>query len=198
MDEKTALAYAIAKGIAYQENGGKLGAPKAGKTGELKSIYQFTPGTWKQYAKDVLGDANAELTADNETKVVVHKVQKWLDEGRTAKQIASMWNAGEDDPDAWTGKFSNGNPSKGVNQKYGVPFDVPKYALGVEKYARDFYKKDFEPQMSGNVSQTTPIAPVQKAATTYKPPTPKAGALGGLIMTKLGASSEVPQQQTPQ
>lgn len=189
MDEKTALSYAIAKGIAYQENGGKLGPPRAGKTGELKSIYQFTPGTWKIYAKEVLNDPNAELTADNETKVVVHKVQKWLDQGRTAKQIASMWNAGEDDPDAWTGKFSNGNSSIGVNQKYGVRFNVPKYAQGVEKFAREFYKKDFEPQMGGKTPQSTPVQNVEKAAATYRPPSPQGGLFGGLLMTKLGASS---------
>lgn len=193
MDEKTALSYAIAKAIAYQENGGKLGAPKAGKTGELKSIYQFTPGTWKVYAKEVLGDPNAPLTADNETQVVVHKVQKWIDKGYNAKQIASMWNAGEDDPDAWSGKFSNGNPSKGVNQKYGVPFDVPKYAEGVHKYATEFYKKDFSPekQQPEQVYQSTPA---MSSAVSQTPVPKKNGLLGGLIMPKLGDASQ-PQTQ---
>lgn len=189
MDEKTALAYAIAKGIAYQENGGKLGAPRAGKTGELKSIYQFTPGTWKIYAKEALGDPNAPLTADNETKVVVHKVQKWLDKGYNVKQMASMWNAGEDDPDAYTGKFSNGNSSVGVNQKYGVPFNVPKYADGVANYSKQFYKKDFEPQMNGQqpVAQSATPLPVPKLP-TQRPlqPQQNSGLMGGLLMSKLG------------
>lgn len=149
MDEKTALAYAITRAIAYTENGGKPTTPKAGKTGELKSIFQFTPATWKNYAQQILGDPNAPLTADNETQVVVSKVQKWLDEGKTAKQIASMWNAGTGEPDAWTGKFSNGHPSVGVNKQYGVPFNVPAYANKVANYAKNFYQTDFAPQVTG-------------------------------------------------
>jgi hypothetical protein len=46
MDEKDMLANAITKAIATQENGGKidLDNSKAGGSGEMKSIFQFTPG----------------------------------------------------------------------------------------------------------------------------------------------------------
>lgn len=148
MDEKTALTYAITKALAYQENGGKIPKiPKAGKTGELASIFQFTPNTWKGDAKTYLGDANAQLTADNETTVMTKKVRKWIDEGYDVKQIASMHNAGIGEPNAYTGKFSTGNPSKGMNKKYNVPYDVPSYANSVSNYAKQFYTNDFKSQI---------------------------------------------------
>lgn len=154
MDEKTALTYAITKALAYQENGGKIPKkPVAGKTGEMASIFQFTPDTWKKQAGTFLGNANAPLTADNETEVMTKQVRKWIDDGYTAKQIASMHNAGVGEPNAFTGKFSNGAPSKGVNKKYNVPFNVPTYASSVENYAKQFYAKDFQPQ---TVSQASP------------------------------------------
>lgn len=194
MDEKTALSYAIARALAYQENGGKidLNNIRAGKTGELKSIYQFTPATWKNYAKEVLGDQNAELTPDNEVKVVVKKVGDWIDKGYNVKQIASVWNAGASEPDAFTGKFSNGRPSKGINKKYGVPYDVPKYADNVANYARDFYKTDFAPQVhSSPTAATTPQAPqAERKAPT---PTPKLnnGLMGSLVQFPMQSSTSL-------
>ena len=165
MDEKKALTYAITRAIAYTENGGKpdIKNPKAGKTGETKSIFQFEPETWKEDAKKILGDENAPITPDNETKVVTEKVSHWIDKGYNAKQIASMWNAGESEPDAYTGKFSTGKSSKGINTKYGVGYDVPGYAEKVANYAKQFYTQDLSkqiaptPQMQPTqVSQSTP------------------------------------------
>lgn len=150
MDEKTALAYAITKALAYTENGGKPTNPQAGKTGELKSIFQFTPGTWKNYSTQTLGK-EVPITPDNETHVVVSKVSKWLEQGYTAKQIASMWNAGEGEPDAYTGKFSNGYSSIGVNHKYGVGYNVPRYADTLSNYAKQFYKSDFQSQIKDSI-----------------------------------------------
>ena len=136
------LANAIVKAIGYTENGGKpdINNPKKGKTGEMASIFQFTPATWKNYAQQVLGDKNAPMNADNETYVVHKKVSGWLEKGYTPKQIASMWNAGTGEPDAYSGKFSDGSPSRGVNKKYGVKFDVPGYADKVDKYTNNFVK----------------------------------------------------------
>ena len=64
----------------------------------------------------------------------------WLEKGYTPKQIASIWNAGPGEPNAYTGKFSDGSPSRGVNKKYGVKFDVPSYADKVDKYVSEFTK----------------------------------------------------------
>lgn len=194
MDEKTALTYAIARALAYQENGGKpnLNKLKAGQSGELKSIYQFTPDTWKHDAQTYLGDSKAELTPDNETLVMTKKIGQWIDEGKTVKQMASIHNAGAGEPDAYTGTFSNGKPSIGVNS-YGIKFNVPKYADGVTEKAISFYKNELAPQaqQTTQVSQSTPKT---TQASNVKPN----GLLGGLTLTKLGASSsEVPTQNLP-
>lgn len=78
---------------------------------------------------------------DSETTVVTKRVKKWLDKGYSPPQIASMWNAGEGEPEAHTGKFSDGSPSVGMNKKYGVKFDVPSYSKKVDQYTKDAYKK---------------------------------------------------------
>lgn len=148
------LVNSIVKGIAYTENGGKpnLSSLKSGKTGEMKSIFQFTPDSWKRDAGEVLGNPNIPLNPDTETYVVRQKVKKWIQEGKTAKQIASMWNAGPGEPDAYTGKFSTGKSSTGVNKKYNVPFNVPDYANKVLKYSKQFYQ---ESNPSGQTNQMT-------------------------------------------
>lgn len=141
MDELTLLAQATTKALGYTENGGKpdINNPKAGKSGEAKSIFQFTPATWKAYSKQIIGKDNLPLTSDNETYVVNEKMKQLIKEGKTIKQIASIWNAGPGEQDAYTGKFSDGSSSVGVNKKYGVKFDVPSYANQVATYAKKFY-----------------------------------------------------------
>lgn len=148
MDEKELLANAITKAIAYQENGGKLNLnnPSAGKSGELKSIFQFTPDTWKAYSKQVTGRDDLPLNADHETYVVKEKVKKWIDEGRTTSEIASMWNAGEGKPNAYKENH------KGVN-KFGVAYDTPKYASGVLNYAKKFYEENVKKSQTNSPDQ---------------------------------------------
>lgn len=154
--EKQALIRSIIRAIAYAENGGKpnLDTPVAGKTGEMKSIFQFTPGTWKLYAKQVLGDENAPLNNDNEVNVVARKVEKWIDGGMTVGQIASMWNAGESKPNAYKENW------KGVNEKYGVSYDTPAYAKKVMDYAKTFLDEEEKsnPQSQAPIP-ATPIPP---------------------------------------
>jgi hypothetical protein len=143
---------AITKAIAYTENGGKpdLKNPKKGKTGETASIFQFEPATWKNDAQQVLGNPDAPLTPENETTVVDTKVKQWLQKGYTPQQIFSMWNAGVGEPDAYTGKFSDGTSSSGVNPKYGVAYSVPKYVDTAMSYL-----KEFNPSVQTSDSDTT-------------------------------------------
>ena len=139
MDEKDLLADSITKALAYTENGGKLDIsnPVAGKTGEMKSIFQFLPATWKSYSNEVYGK-DVPMDADSETYVVKSKVRKWIDEGKTAGQIASMWNAGEGRPNAykenWVGYHTNPDGSK-------VKYDTPAYAKKVIDYSKKFYEE---------------------------------------------------------
>ena len=135
-------AITLTRAIAYAEHGGKPPVvPPAGKTGELPSLFQYTPDTWKEVAAKYLGNANAELTSENEIEATYKRVKGWLDDNNTPAQIASMWNAGEGEPDAYTGQFSNGVSSirKGVAGKHD--FDVPGYANTVQKYAEQLWNE---------------------------------------------------------
>lgn len=143
MDEQELLANAITKGLAYQENGGKLDLNKtsAGKSGEMKSIFQFTPDTWKNYSKQVYGK-EVPLNNDNETYAVKQKVLGWIKEGKNTSQIASMWNAGEHHPDAYKENW------RGTNS-HGVHYDTPAYSQGVLKYAKQFYQEALQKSNGG-------------------------------------------------
>lgn len=147
MNENELLANAITKALAYQENGGKVNLNKtvAGKSGEMKSIFQFTPATWKQYSKQIFGH-EVPLNNDNETHVVQQKVLKWINEGKTTSQIASMWNAGESHPDAYKENW------RGTNS-HGVAYDTPAYATNVLNYATKFYKENTKQSQSPELEQ---------------------------------------------
>lgn len=133
------LTLAILKGIAYTENGGNvsLGNIRAGKSGELKSILQFEPATWKSDAKKVTGNAELELTPANEMLVahgiILPKVQKAIEDGKDpqtiAKEVGSDWNSGN--PNAYKENV------RGTN-KEGVSYDTPAYADKVARYATKF------------------------------------------------------------
>lgn len=158
--DKEKLALIITKALAYTENGGKPSTPKAGKSGELKSIFQFTPGTWKLYSQQVLGQP-APLTSEAEAYVVHKKVSDWINhleqEGVSEQEIplkiASMWNAGERKPDAYKQNW------KGTN-KFGVHYDTPAYAEKVANYVKEFSGES--PQLTQNTKpgmlQSQPIS----------------------------------------
>lgn len=155
--DKQLLADSVVKGIAYAENGGKpnLANLSAGKTGEMKSIFQYTPNTWKTDSEKYLGK-DTPISPDAETYVMRKKVTELMNKGYTARQIASMHNAGTGEPNAYTGKFSDGTPSVGVNKKYGVKFDVPSYANKVLAYSKQFYGENGKTQQ-GSSNQVTPV-----------------------------------------
>jgi len=107
-DKAIKLAMAIAKvesGGNYQAKGG------SGESG----AFQFMPSTWKGWAKQYLGDANAPLTKANQNQVAVKRVSDLLDKGYDERQVALSWNAGSP------------VEVKGVN-KYGVKYDSGAYA----------------------------------------------------------------------
>jgi len=140
------VAQALTKAIAYTEQGGApdINSPLQGKSGEMKSIFQYTPATWKHVSRQVFGEEKP-LTADNETYATQQRVKSWLDKGYKPAQILSMWNAGEGEPDAYSGKFGSntgthreGDASVGTNS-YGVRYDVPNYVKKGLGYAKQFY-----------------------------------------------------------
>lgn len=158
------LALAITKALAYTENGGKpsLNNEKAGKSGELKSIFQFEPATWKVYSKQVTGNDNLSLTPENEAAVAYGKVSQWVQqftkEGKNPQQVAtaigSLWNSGNSDPNV---------AGTGVN-KSGVKFDAPAYAKKVADYTTQFLgDTETKPMLASAQTGMTPgMLPQQK------------------------------------
>lgn len=108
----TNQASRIAQAIKQVESGGNYEA--RGASGE-SGAYQFMPGTWKQWAGEVLGNPNAPLTPENQDRVAQAKIEQWMNQGYNPEQIALMWNAGEP------------VRRKGVNSQ-GVPYDSGAYA----------------------------------------------------------------------
>lgn len=121
-------AVMLAKAIRQAESGGNFTAP--GKSGEY-GAYQYTEPTWQK--DSMAAGINVPLqqaTPQQQNQVAYTKIKSLKDKGYNIGQIASSWNAGEGEPNAYTGKFSNGSASTGTN-KYGVKFDVPAYAKSV-------------------------------------------------------------------
>lgn len=119
---------AAAKAIRQTESGGNFTV--RGKSGEF-GAYQFTPDTWNAIAPKYGVAASLEQASpEDQNKVAYMSIKEMKDSGFNMGQVASTWNAGVGEKDAYAGKFSDGSPSTGTN-KYGVKFDVPAYAKSV-------------------------------------------------------------------
>lgn len=154
----------IVKALALTENGGKVpDEAKAGQSGEMKSVFQFTPGTWKMYSREILGQ-EAPMTNENESAVTYGKVGKWLQDGLKPDEIASIWNSGK--PDAYL------HDHKGTN-KYGVKYDTPGYVKKFNEHlgqsGDSSQPKQPQPQMQGNFAMSTPVGSQTPAQTLTQP-----------------------------
>lgn len=121
-------AISLAKAIRQSESGGDFAAK--GKSGEY-GAYQFTEPIWNKLKTKygLQGDFGA-MTPEEQNKAAYMQIKEWKDKGYNVGQVASAWNAGEGESDAYTGQFSDGSSSVGTN-KQGVHFDVPAYAKSV-------------------------------------------------------------------
>lgn len=118
----------LAKAIRQTESGGDFNAK--GASGE-HGAYQFTNDTWNgASAKYGINVPLNKATPEQQNAVAYNQIKEWKDAGHNVAQIASMWNAGQGEPEAYTGKFSNGKSSTGTN-KFGVKYSVPDYAYSV-------------------------------------------------------------------
>lgn len=89
-----------------------------GLSGEA-GCFQYLPNTWKLYSTDVLGYV-APQTRVNEEYVSTMKVEQWLEQGLSVKQIALRWNQGN----------SSSRCSSGINRA-GVRYDSCGYVVAV-------------------------------------------------------------------
>lgn len=124
------VAINMAKAIRQTESGGNYAAK--GASGEF-GAYQFTEPTWNNAAKKYgINVPLQSATREQQNEVAVKQINDWITSGKAKDvgAVASMWNAGEGEPNAYLGTFSNGRPSEGVNS-YGVKYSVPEYAKSV-------------------------------------------------------------------
>lgn len=78
---------------------------------------QFLPSTWAMWSKDVYGEVRKQ-TPIRERYVAYKKIEKWLEQGHTAYQVALIWNGGSP------------VEKRGIN-KHGVAYDTTQYARQV-------------------------------------------------------------------
>lgn len=189
---------ALAQAVRQQESGGDPTAQ--GKSGEY-GAYQYEPGTWaKQSAAAGVDVPLKQATLAQQNQVWYTWADSKKKEGYTPGQIASMQNAGEGEPDAYTGTFSTGQSSKGTNAE-GVAYSVPDYVDNVMKYYQQYKGQSLpqaptapdtsmqsQPQSTGGLP-AAPIAPqpLQSATADLSATTPTAPAdnLGSDLSTRL-------------
>jgi len=92
-----------------------------GDTGEFGQ-WQFMPGTWHDISIQVLGYV-APQTPINEQYVALMTVQRLLNEGKTERQVALIWNTS-------LGGTEKPLEIKGTNKK-GVKFNSIAHAYKV-------------------------------------------------------------------
>ena len=152
----------LAKAIRQRESGGNFNVPK-GKAGEV-GAYQFTPDTWNAVApKYGINVPIEQATPQQQNAVAYNRIKSWKDSGKNVTQIASMWNAGEGEPDAYTGKFSSTTPTHKAGDPSMVTgkYDVPGYAKDVsEQYLK----------LKGSTTSEQPVTPPPDTTTLTPPP----------------------------
>lgn len=155
------VAQTLTKAIGYQEGGGKLNYNALGDSGKSAGAYQWNngkqtlqtggiPANFRSDAQKYGLNPN-DFSPANQNQVAYTKVKSYLDKGFKPSQIASMWNAGEGEPNAYTGQFSNGSASSTPT------FDVPGYTKGVQKYAQQLWGQ--QGQSQGSQQQAPQSAP---------------------------------------
>lgn len=118
----------LTKAIFQHESGMDYNA--VGDNGTSHGAGQWQDATWAAQAKDVLGDANAPKTKDNQSIVAQGTIRKLISQGKNAAQIAAIWNSGSDK--GWEDKVGT-TTIKGKE----IPYNVPKYVKSVT----DLYQK---------------------------------------------------------
>lgn len=178
-------AVALAQSIRQVESNNNPTA--TGKSGEY-GAYQWEPATWaKMSAAAGVNVPLQQATPEQQNQVAYTQIKQWKDEGYNVGQIASMWNAGPGDPNA----YINGN--SGTNAE-GVSYDTKAYAQKVAETYQQIKTQGSSqgyaaPAIPGTQPQTTNATNVSYAPPT--PPTPSTSTTqptpqGGGFMGELG------------
>lgn len=142
----------MTKAIFQHESGTNynqgLDGSVGGDAGTSKGAGQWQAATWKGQAQDVLGDANAPMTKENQSVVAQGTIRKLIAQGKDAAQIAAIWNSGND---------KNWQDKVGVTTINGqqIKYNVPKYVKDVTDLYQQ-YKGQSGSQNPSPGAQDTP------------------------------------------
>ena len=100
-----------------------------GNSGEF-GAYQFTPKTWKSLCLKYVGKELDIRIPDNQDYIAFLKVKSLIEKGYSDEEIASIWNSGSS---VWHRKV-------GIN-KFGIPYNVPKYVNKIVKLKNEIHNK---------------------------------------------------------
>lgn len=126
-------ALALTKAIRQQESAGNYNA--SGDAGTSTGAYQYQPATWKNYSQQILGDANAPMTPENQNAVTYGMVKTWKDSGLGPAEIAGKWNSGQST--GWENNVGTNN----INGQ-DVPFNTPQYVKNVVDNFKTIYQQE--------------------------------------------------------
>jgi len=175
---------ALAQAVRQEESGGN--PTTSGKSGEY-GAYQWEPGTWAKQAAAAGVDVPLQKSTLQQQNQVWYTWAKGMkDKGYTPGQIASMQNAGQGEPDAYTGKFSTGVASSGKNAE-GVEYNVPKYVNNVMKYYQQYKSQGLQPAPSSN-----------EVSVGYQPPAPAGQSQPSQSGNTAGYAPPTPPQAQPE
>lgn len=150
-------AVALAQAIRQTESGNNPTAK--GASGEY-GAYQWEPGTWaKMSAAAGVNVPLQQATPEQQNQVAYTQIKQWKDQGYNVGQIASMWNAGEGDPNA----YINGNA--GTNSQ-GVAYDTKAYAQKVATLYQQYKSQAPQAPVSQNQPQPSLISKLGNDAGT--------------------------------
>lgn len=169
----------LSKAIFQRESGGDFNA--VGDAGTSHGAGQWQPGTWKQQAKNVLGDENAPMTPDNQKAVIQVTVAQRKAAGLNPAQIAAEWNSGKSQ--GW----ENHVGTTTINGQQ-IHYDTPKYVKDVTELYQSYKGQGggnlgYNPQPFSNpanpgqfdFSGSTPLPEQQQDRSTL------GGQLGGRV-----------------
>lgn len=163
------IAINAAKAIRQVESAGNYQATsKDGSYG----AYQFLKSTWDSASQKYLGQTIPwkSATREQQNEVAVKQINDWIQSGKATNvgQIASMWNAGEGNPNAYL-QGKSGTNSSGVN------YNVSNYA---KKVAEEYQKIKDQSGIPGYAApnQVTPIELGQQSQSSNENTSPTLGS----------------------
>lgn len=166
----------LTKAIRQEESGGNFQAK--GKSGEY-GAYQWMPNTWTADSQKYLGQSVpfGTATPEQQNEVAYKKIAAWKAAGYNVGQIASMWNAGGGNPNA----YLSGN--KGTNAQ-GASYDTSAYAKNVATIYQQLKAQSNSTNipgigsLPGPSSQNSTSTPAQTPAQSTNTSDPLLTALG--------------------